>query len=132
MYAIDSIVARVPYLRNDARHDVDPTTLSEMMLGMAIRRAAISGGREWDGDHFLFYRRTPTGKEIDFVSPLLGTNAIEGKYTDGSWRREALTVNASEWHGIMATESVLEIGTGEQEARAWAVPAGLLAYLIDR
>jgi len=131
VYAIDSIVARVPYLRNDARRDVDPTILSEMMLGMAIRRAAIAGGREWDGDEFLFYHRTPTGKEIDFVSPLLGGNAVEGKFTDGRWRRDAITVNASEWHGIMATESVLEIETGAQRDKAWAVPAGLLAYLID-
>lgn len=131
VYAIDSIVARVSYLRNVARHDVDPTILSEMMLGMAIRRAAIASGREWDGDDLLFYHRTPTGKEIDFVSPLLGPNAVEGKFTDGRWRREAITVNASEWRGILATDSVLEVETGERQDKAWAVPAGLLAYLID-
>ncbi len=131
VYAIDSIVARVAYLRNDARHDVDPTILSEMMLGMVVRRAAIASGREWDGDDFLFYHRTPTGKEIDFVSPLLGKNAVEGKFTDGRWRREAITVNASEWRGILATESVLEIETGDRQDKAWAVPAGLLAYLVD-
>ncbi len=131
VYAVDSIVARVSHLRNEARQDVDPTILSEMMLGMAIRRAAITSGREWDGDDFLFYHRTPTGKEIDFVSPLLGENAVEGKFTDGRWRREAITVNASEWRGILATDSVLEIETEDARHRAWAVPAGLLAYLID-
>ena len=127
IYAVDPIVARLPFLRNASRADVDPTILNEMMLGMAIRRAAVAVGREWDGDEFLFYYRTPSRNEVDFVSDLLAGTAIEGKYTSGSWRREAQTVEASPWLGILATESVLETdGEG-----AWAVPAGVLGYVID-
>jgi Predicted ATPase (AAA+ superfamily) len=128
IYAVDPLVARLSHLRNASRPDVDPTILTEMALGVAVRRAAVADGREWDGDEFLFYYRTPTGNEIDFVSQLLGDTAIEGKYTSGSWRREAQTVDASPWRGILATENLLEVDGSEG---AWAVPAGILGYLLD-
>jgi predicted AAA+ superfamily ATPase len=128
VYAIDPLVARLPYFRNEARPDVDPTILTEMVLGGAIRRAALAAGHEWDSDEFLFYFRTTTGNEVDFVARLLGDAAIEGKYTSGSWRREAQTVQASAWQGILATEDVLETDTS---TGPWAVPAGILGYLLD-
>ena len=79
-------------------------------------------------DEFLFYVRTPTRKEIDFVSEYLAGTAIEGKYCeDGGWNSEAATVNSSEWNGILVTRNVLD--TSSQDA--WAVPAGLLCYLLD-
>ncbi|MBX3029742.1 MAG: ATP-binding protein [Chloroflexi bacterium] len=128
VYAIDPVVARIAYLRNTAREDIDPTILTEMLLGLAIRRALIADGYDGDGDESLFHVRTPARKEIDFVSHRLRRAAIEAKFTDGSWRRAAVTVRASEWHGILATESVLDLGDTEGP---WAVPAGVLAYLID-
>ena len=40
MYSADPLLARLPHLHNTAREDVDPTVLTEMTLGVAIRRAA--------------------------------------------------------------------------------------------
>jgi hypothetical protein len=37
-------------------------------------------------------------------------------------------VEASPWSGILATRSVLDTSSTDG---AWAVPAGILAYLID-
>jgi hypothetical protein len=129
IYAVDPLIARLANLRNPARDDVDPTLLSEMMIGMAVRRAAAAAGRRWEGDDLLFYERTPSRKEIDFVSELLGGVAIEGKFVDNDgWRGEAQTVEASKWKGILATRSVLDTTS---DSGAWAVPAGILAYLID-
>jgi len=129
IYAVDPLVARLPHLRRRARADVDPTILSEMMLGVAVRRAATDLGHSWSGDEFLFYHRTPARKEIDFVSHLLGGAAIEGKFIeDGTWKSDAATVDASEWKGLLATRNMLD--TSEPE-KAWAVPSGVLAYLID-
>lgn len=129
VYAIDPIVARFPHLRRPQRTDVDPTILHEMMLGVAIRRAAVAEGAEWEGDEFLFYHRTPARKEIDFVSDLLGGAALEGKFIeDGTWRSEAATVEASIWRGILVTRNVLDTDDAE---RAWAVPGGILGYLLD-
>ena len=99
------------------------------MLGVAVRRAATDLGHSWSGDEFLFYHRTPARKEIDFVSQLLGGAAIEGKFIeDGTWKSDAATVDASEWKGLLATRNMLD--TSEPE-KAWAVPSGVLAYLID-
>ena len=129
LYAIDPLVARLPHLRNTARSDLGPTVLTEMQIGMAVRRRMLVDRPTAGNDDFLFYVRTPARKEIDLVSADLGDVAIEGKYTDrGSWRSEAATVNASEWDGILVTKNVLDMADADT---AWAVPAGILAYFLD-
>jgi uncharacterized protein len=128
LYAIDPLVARLPHLRNAARADIDPTVLTEMQIGMAIRRSTIRSNPTALQDDFVFHVRTPSRKEIDFVAEDLAGAAIEGKYCeDGSWYAEAATVNASPWNGILATRNVLDL----DDDRAWAVPAGILAYALD-
>ncbi|KQR07696.1 ATP-binding protein [Cellulomonas sp. Leaf334] len=129
LYAVDPLLARLPHLRNPNRQDVDLTALAEMQIGNAIRRRVVTDLPVSLSDDFLFHVRTPARKEIDFVSQQLGGVAIEGKYTQGAWRSEAATVEASDWSGILATRNVLEIS--QDEARAWAVPAALLAYVLD-
>ncbi len=128
LYAIDPLIGRLPHLRNSDRRDVDPTVLTELQLGVAIRRRTLADLPRTNVDETLFYVRTATRKEIDFVSARLAGVAIEGKYTEGGrWLREAQTVNASAWSGIMATRNVLDTTKPD----AWAVPAAVLAYLID-
>ena len=128
LYAVDPVVARLAHLRNPARADIDPTVLAEMQIGMAVRRRILAERPRSSTDESLFYVRTPTRKEIDFVAADLAGVALEGKYTeDGRWVRESATVNASQWDGILATRNVLDTrGPG-----AWAVPAAFLALCID-
>lgn len=129
IYAVDPLVARLPHLRNPARADIDLTVLTEMQIGMALHRAAEVGGASWDSDRQIFYLRTPTRKEIDFVSETMMGVAVEAKYVEtGRWRSEAATVDASGYDGILVTRNVLDVTSGDA---AWAVPAGILAYLID-
>ena len=128
IYAIDPLVARLAHLRNRERADVDLTVLTEMQIGMAIRRSIIRSNPIALNDDFLFHVRTPTRKEIDFVSRDLAGVAIEGKYLeDGGWHAEAATVHASQWDGILCTRNVLDLNRDQ----AWAVPAALLAYALD-
>ncbi len=128
IYAIDPLVARLAHLQNGDRNDVDPTVLTEMQIGMALLRSIMGGDPTSMNDHVLFHVRTPARKEIDFASPHLAGVAIEGKYIeDGSWSSEAATVNASVWDGILCTRNVL----ATDSENAWAVPASVLAYLID-
>lgn len=128
LYAIDPIVGRLAHLRNPARPDIDLTVLAETQIGLALQRNAVLHDASWAEDHLLFYTRTPARKEIDFVGERLGDVAVEGKYVEsGAWRREAATVNASGYRGLLVTRNVLDTEGDE----AWAVPAGLLAYLID-
>jgi uncharacterized protein len=129
LYAIDPIIARLAHLRNPARPDVDTTVLAEMQIGMALRRATFSGGWPWTADEVIFYYRSPTRKEIDFVGEPLAGTAVEGKYVEtGRWRGEAATVEASSWSGILTTRNVLDCA---EPGRSWAVPAGILAALVD-
>jgi predicted AAA+ superfamily ATPase len=128
IYAIDPIVARLAHLRNPARVDIDPTVLTEMQIGMALRRSIVRADPTALNDEFLFYERTPTRKEIDFVARALSGAAVEGKYVeDGKWHGEVVTVNASAWKGILATRNVLDMDTDP----SWAVPASFLAYSLD-
>lgn len=128
IYAVDPLVARLAHLRNQGRADIDLTALTEMQIGNAVRRRVVTDHPEYVTDHFVFHERTPSRKEIDFVGERLGGVALEGKYTEGAWRSEAATVNASRWAGILVTRNVLDV---DDTASAWAVPAGILAYVLD-
>lgn len=127
IYAIDPLIARMAHLRNPARKDIDPTILTEMQLGLAIIRK-MTKTQGVPVDDFLFYHRTPTAKELDFVSDLLMGTAVEGKYCEGTgWKREARTVNSSSWKGLLITRNYLDTSSAD----AWAVPACFLTLLID-
>lgn len=129
LYAVDPLIARLPHLRNAARPDIDPTALTEMQIGLALRRRVLAERPEAGNDEFLFHVRTPARKEIDFVAEDLGSVAIEGKYIEGgNWRSDAATVTASSWDGILVTRNVLETPQGSS---TWAVPAGILGFLLD-
>ena len=92
------------------------------LLRFWIRVAIVSEERDCDEAG-----RSAAVKEIDFVGPGFGGVGIESKYTDGNWRRDALTLKASPWRGIIATRSELDVA----DPRVAAVPAALLAWLID-
>lgn len=108
---------------------LDSTVLTEMQIGMAVRRRMLVDRPTAGSDDFLFYARTPARKEIDFVSTDLGDVAVEAKYINrGSWRSEAATVSASEWAGVLVTKNILDMAAADT---AWAVPAGILAYFLN-
>ena len=69
----------------------------------------------------------PHGKEIDFVGPQVGGIAFESKYVDGGWRRDALTLKASRWQGVVATRSEIDLSDPDVAA----VPVAMLAWLLD-
>jgi hypothetical protein len=129
LYAVDPVIARLAHLRNEARSDIDVTVLTEMQIGMAVHRAAHADGLPWAGDCFLFHLRTPTRKEVDFVAEPLAGVAIEGKYVEGGrWHGEAATVTSSGFAGILVTRNVLDV---TDVGGVWALPAGVLCYLLD-
>lgn len=102
--------------------------LSQQQLGMALLRATerAAPGSLVGYDQVL-HHNTATRKEVDFVGPNFGGIAFESKYVDGGWRRDALTLKASRWHGIIATRSELDLS----EPDVAAVPAAVLAWLLD-
>ena len=129
IYAIDPVIARLPYLLNPTRRDIDPSVISEMQLFSTLRKSIEKSFPEVGNDAFLFYCRTSANKEIDFVSEHLAGVAVESKYIEsGNWHSESRALNASGWRGIMATRNVFDI---DSNANTWAIPTGMLAYLIE-
>lgn len=130
-YYADPLLARLAHIRNSAWDTPDLTALVEQQLGLALVRGmeASEPGRLHEHDR-VGYFRAETGAEVDFVSPQLAGAAMEAKYIEGGkWAGEARTVNASPWAGVMATRNVLD--TSANDKSAWAVPAAMVAYLLD-
>ncbi|NEE02604.1 ATP-binding protein [Phytoactinopolyspora halotolerans] len=131
MYFTDSLLARLAHARNTAWTPPDLTALVEQQIGLALIRGleADDPGHLHEHDRIAFHR-TETGSEVDFVGAGLAGAALEGKYTEtGKWVGDARTVNASPWAGVLATRNVLD--TSARDNAAWAVPAAMLAYLVD-
>ena len=107
----------------------DDSQLAEQQLGVALLR---SRERARPGNYLDFadvlHHRSNTRREIDFVGPNFGGIAIESKFVDGRWKRNAQTLAASKWRGIVATRSELDMSASNN---ALAIPAGLLAWLVD-
>ena len=73
----------------------------------------------------MVQRNPRTGAEIDFVGPLLHT-PIESKYVSQKWRKERKALDEHSGRGILATRDILDVGE-----EIWAVPAGLLAWMVE-
>ena len=107
----------------------DDSQLAEQQLGVALLRSCQ---RARPGSYLDFtdvlHHRSNTRREIDFVGPHFGGIALESKFVDGSWKRDAQTLAASKWRGIVATRSELDLGAS---SNAIAIPAAMLAWLVD-
>jgi len=107
----------------------DVTALSEQQLAVALLRSLED---EWPGaamrhDRLLYYRSS-TGAEIDFVSALFPATCVESKFVDRGWGRAFQTiVGSGRSAGVVATRSGLN-----RHAGGWALPAGLVAFLLSR
>jgi len=105
----------------------DPTALSEQQIGVALLRALErrSPGAAIRHDRLLYYRST-TRAEIDFVSADFMATCFESKFVDRGWGRAFQTIEASgRSAGVVATRSGLQRHDG-----GWALPAGLVAFLL--
>ena len=106
----------------------DDSLVCEQQLGMALLR---SFERAEPGSFMEFgqvlHHRSNTRREIDFIGPNFGGVAIEAKHVDGRWRRNAQTLRASGWRGIVATRSELDLDNAE----LIAMPTAMLAWLVD-
>lgn len=106
----------------------DATALSEQQLAVALLRALEeeSPGAAVRHDRLLYYR-SRTGAEIDFVSASFPASCVESKFVDRGWGRAFQTIEASgRSAGVVATRSGVQRHDG-----GWALPAGLVAFLLS-
>jgi len=127
LYFVDPLIAQLAHRRNPGFPAPDAAKLSQQQIGLALARAVSLGApAAFVQTDRVMYERTDTGAEIDFVGPDLEI-PFECKYTDGSWRKPALTMKARHGRGVMVTRSPLLTGAEEP---IWAVPAGIFAWLV--
>jgi uncharacterized protein len=127
-YFIDPLIANLAHHRNNRFSAPDISQSNEQQIGLALARtitqrqptAFVEADR-------VMYERTSTKAEIDFVGPELEV-PFECKYTDTNWRREAQTMRARYGRGVMVTRSPLVLGHNED---IWAIPAGIVAWLLN-
>jgi predicted AAA+ superfamily ATPase len=127
LYFVDPLVAQLAGRRNPNLPTPDAAKLTQQQIGIVLARAVSLGAPAgFTQTDRVMYERTDTGAEIDFVGPDLEI-PFECKYTDGSWRKEALTMKARHGRGVMVTRSPLLTGADEP---VWAIPAGIVAWLL--
>ncbi len=127
IYFVDPVHARLAHARRPNVPAPDYTQMSEQQLGVALLRAherALPGSFR-DADVLLYYRSS-TGSEVDFTGPWLNRLPYEGKYTGGAWLRETQTAKAAFGGCVLATRNVID-----RKDQRLAIPAGMLAYLLD-
>lgn len=104
-----------------------PAALSEQQLAVMLLRALerASPGAAMRHDRLLYYRSS-TRAEIDFVSADFPATCVESKFVDRGWGRAFQTIEASgRSTGLVGTRSGLQRHDG-----GWALPAGLVAFLL--
>jgi predicted AAA+ superfamily ATPase len=127
LYFVDPLVAQLAHRRNPGFPAPDAAKLTQQQIGLALARAvSLHTPTAFVQTDRVMYERTSTGAEIDFVGPDLEI-PFECKYTDGRWRREALTMKARHGRGVMVTRSPLLTGPDEP---IWAIPASVVAWLL--
>jgi predicted AAA+ superfamily ATPase len=105
----------------------DSTALSEQQVALALLRASErqESGAAFKHDRLLYYRSS-TNAEIDFVSSDFPNTCVESKFVDTGWGRAFQTIGASNFApGVVATRS----GVNRHDD-GWALPAGLVVYLL--
>jgi uncharacterized protein len=127
LYFVDPLIAQLAHRRNPRFSAPETAKLTQQQIGLALARAvSLDAPAAFVQADRVMYERTDTGAEIDFVGPDLEV-PFECKYTDGRWRREALTMKARHGRGVMVTRSPLLTGADEP---IWAIPAAILAWLL--
>lgn len=129
VYFIDPLIARLAHSRNPRLTIPNASKINEQQIGLALTRSVSHAepAAFIEADRVM-YERTETGAEIDFVGPELGV-PFECKYSDATWRREAQTMSARYGKGVLVTRTPLTLGDDEP---VWAIPSGLVAWLLDR
>jgi predicted AAA+ superfamily ATPase len=132
VYFVDPLIAQLVHLRANTVPAPDLSLLNEQQIGLHLSRAtSLDRPSAFVESATVMFERTGTGAEIDFVGPELDI-PFECKYEDKPWKRATLTMRARHGRGVLVTRTPLETSLGHGEPSVWAVPAGMLAWLIDR
>jgi predicted AAA+ superfamily ATPase len=124
-YFIDPVVAQLMWRKDNRYFEPDLSMIAEQQLGLVLARSIE---HEMPGSFIdasqITYERTTGGAEIDFVGTRLEM-AFESKYVDQGWKSGTKTLVSHHERGIVATRSAFDV-----DGPVWAVPAGIIAWLL--
>lgn len=101
--------------------------VAEAALAVAMFRAVEGDAIDRiDRPGHLFFHRTSSGGEVDFVV-LSGSRAAESKYVDTPSTRAARAMVASFGGGLLLTRTAIDLRPG-----VTIIPAALFAWLLDQ
>lgn len=127
IYPIDPFLMRLPARRTPGILEPDASRLAEAVLAVTIFRAVEGEAVDRFGrPGKLFFYRTPSGAEVDFIVPP-GPRAAESKYIDAASTREARTMVTHFGGGLLLTGGAVDL-----QPNVTIVPAALFAWLLDQ
>ncbi len=139
VYPIDPFLAQLPARRAPGAYDPEPSRLAEAALATAIFRAVEGDAIDRFGEPGrLFYFRSPSGTEVDFLVPTTNGSAAgksracvaESKYVDAVTVNDSKAMTANFGGGLLLTRGAIDL---EQQVPGIAVmPASLFAWQLDQ
>lgn len=139
VYPIDPFLARLPARRAPGAFDPEPSRLAEAALAAAIFRAVEGDAVDRFGEPGrLFYYRSPSGTEIDFLVPPFNGSAelgrrasvAESKYVDAVTINDSKAMAVNFGGGLVLTRGAIDLE--QQVPGVTVMPAGLFTWLLDQ
>lgn len=125
VYPIDPFLARLPSRHSVGAFEPDASRVAEAALAVAIFRSVEGHAVDRFGrPGRLFYYRTSTGGEVDYLV-LPDRLAAESKYVDAVTQRESRAMVANFSGGLLLTRSAIDLKPG-----VTAIPASLFCWLL--
>jgi hypothetical protein len=139
VYPIDPFLTHLPARRARGAYDPEPSRLAEAALAAAIFRAVEGDAVDRFGEpEGLYYFRSSSGTEVDFVVPrsngsASGTRrgyAAESKYVDAVTTNDSKAMIANFGGGLLLTHGAIDL---EQHVpRVTVIPAAVFTWLLDQ
>jgi predicted AAA+ superfamily ATPase len=139
VYPVDPFLAHLPSRRARGAYDPEPSRLAEAALAAAIFRAVEGDAVDRFGEpEGLFYFRSASGTEVDFVVPTFdGTTpgagrayAAESKYVDAVTANDSKAMLANFGGGLLLTRGAIDLEQHMPDVKV--IPAALFAWLLDQ
>jgi predicted AAA+ superfamily ATPase len=139
VYPIDPFVAHLPARWARGAHDPEPSRVAEAALAAALFRAVEGDSVDrFGGPGRLFYYRSQSGAEVDFVVPAIGDSstkrnssyAAESKYVDAVNMNDSKAMIANFGGGLLLTRGAIDLE--QQVPGVTVLPAALFAWLLDQ
>lgn len=139
VYPVDPFLAHLPARRAPGAAEPEPSRLAEAALAAALFRAVEGDAVDRFGEpEHLFYYRSASGAEVDFVVPALDsgsgqerpTYVAEAKYVDAVTGNDSKAMAVNFGGGLLLTRGAIDLQ--QQVPGIATMPSALFTWLLDQ